>query len=670
MQAEDERRDADLPQTAEVGLPQVRQGPNAETETGRRVNGGCPVNLHIITLLLALTLLARCVSAADDSAHRYFTITVLDDQTGRGVPLVELTTTNHIRHCTDSNGIVAFYEQALMGTDVYFHVKSHGYTYPKDRFGYSGVSLKPVGGGSAVIRVKRENIAERIYRVTGEGIYADSLLVGRPAPIRNPVINGLVMGQDSVLSAVYKGKVYWFWGDTNRAAYPLGNFHTSGATSLLAGKGGLDPEVGVDLTYFVNAEGFSKEMMPFDAPGPVWLGGLVTLKDGDRGERLFAMYSNVDNHMKAQEIGLAEFDDKDQLFRKIAQFPLDTPIKPGGHPFKVIENGIEYVYFSPVTRVRADVTHLKDPSTYESFTCLREGSRKDKIEVDRDAGGKARFAWKRDTAEMLPQSEASAVKEGKLKSDETLFHIQDAVTGKPVIYHGASISWNEYRKRWVMIMQEAFGTSFLGETWYLEADSPLGPWVYARKIVTHDNYSFYNPRHHPMFDKEDGRVIFFEGTYTSGFTSNPNPTPRYDYNQIMYKLDLSDPRLALPVPIYAGSQDAGSRFSSRTSKDARIAFFAPDLPGVDTVPVFQENGRLRVGSKGDPGTPAFYALPADTADPPPTTTPLYEFVNGKRRAYTTDTAWTKPGFRRLEQPVCLVWKNPMSVRLPLLGVGG
>ena len=621
------------------------------------------MNLRMLTLLLALTLLATCVSTADNSVHPYFTITVLDDQTGRGVPLVELTTTNHLRYYTDSNGIVAFCEQGLMGTDVFFHVKSHGYTYPKDGFGYSGLSLKPVEGGSAVIRIKRENIAERIYRVTGEGIYADSLLVGRAVPIRNPGINGLVMGQDSVLSAVYKGKVYWFWGDTTKAAYPLGNFRTSGATSLLPGKGGLDPEVGVDLVYFVNAEGFSKEMMPFDAPGPIWLGGLVTLKDG---ERLFAMYSNVNTTMQAQEIGLAEFDDKDQLFRKIAQFPLDTPIKPGGHPFKVLDSGIEYIYFSPVTRVRADVAHLKDPSTYEAFTCLREGSRREKIEIDRDSAGKVRFAWKPGTPEMLPMDEARAVKEEKLKSDETLFHIQDAVTGKPVIYYGASISWNEYRKRWVMIMQESFGTSFLGETWYLEADGPLGPWVYARKIVTHDNYSFYNPRHHPMFDKENGRVIFFEGTYTSGFTSNPNPTPRYDYNQIMYKLDLSEPRLALPVPIYAGSRDAASRFSSRTSKDGRIAFFAPDLPGVDTVPVFQENGRLRVGSRSDAGAPSFYALRTDRADPPPTTTPLYEFVRESdgRRAYTTDPAWSKPGFRRSERPVCFVWKNPMTVRLP------
>ena len=94
-----------------------------------------------------------------------------------------------------------------------------------------------------------------------------------------------------------------------------------------------------------------------------------------------------------------------------------------------------------------------------------------------------------------------------------------------------------------MIGLEAFGSSLLGEIWYAEASQLMGPWVAARKIVTHEKYSFYNPKQHPFFDQDGGRVIFFEGTYTSAFSGNDDRTPRYDYNQIMYKLDLSDPRL-------------------------------------------------------------------------------------------------------------------------------
>ena len=87
------------------------------------------------------------------------------------------------------------------------------------------------------------------------------------------------------------------------------------------------------------------------------------------------------------------------------------------------------------------------------------------------------------------------------------------------------------------------GTSYLGEIWYSEASEPTGPWLRAKKIVTHEAYSFYNPVHHSFFDQEGGRVIYFEGTYVNTFSGNPEATPRYDYNQIMYRLDLSDARL-------------------------------------------------------------------------------------------------------------------------------
>jgi hypothetical protein len=95
-----------------------------------------------------------------------------------------------------------------------------------------------------------------------------------------------------------------------------------------------------------------------------------------------------------------------------------------------------------------------------------------------------------------------------------------------------------------MIANEIGGAaSNLGEVWYSDAENPIGPWVGVRKIATHPHYSFYNPLQHPEFDQEGGRIIYFEGTYTNSFSGNPEATPRYDYNQLMYRLDLSDPRL-------------------------------------------------------------------------------------------------------------------------------
>jgi hypothetical protein len=46
-----------------------------------------------------------------------------------------------------------------------------------------------------------------------------------------------------------------------------------------------------------------------------------------------------------------------------------------------------------------------------------------------------------------------------------------------------------------------------------------------------------------MLSQLGGQIVFFEGTYTQTFSNAPVATPRYDYNQIMYRLDLSKPQL-------------------------------------------------------------------------------------------------------------------------------
>ena len=48
----------------------------------------------------------------------------------------------------------------------------------------------------------------------------------------------------------------------------------------------------------------------------------------------------------------------------------------------------------------------------------------------------------------------------------------------------------------------------------------------------------------PVFTPADAPTLLFEGTYTREFSSAPVATPRHDYNQILYRLDLDDPRLA------------------------------------------------------------------------------------------------------------------------------
>jgi hypothetical protein len=490
--------------------------------------------------------LAAVLAAGPDKP---FTIEVVDRQTGRGVPLVELTTVNHLRYLTDSNGIVAFAEPGLMHTRVFFYVQSHGYEFPKDGIGFRGKALDIVPGGTARLELDRVNMAERLYRVTGGGIYADSVVVGRPVPLRHPTLDGQVFGCDSVQNALYRGKLYWFWGDTCRPAYPLGNFKMTGATSELPDHGGLEPDVGVDLNYFVDASGFVKPMAPLESPGPVWIGGIVVLHDAARRERMFAYYDKIRgtaDSFSSAERGLVEYDDKTETFRHSVTFPKQGPFPTGGHPLLYKESGTEYFVFCdpfPRLRVRAEIDALKKPKAYEAYTCLKPGSRlgvdATTAELDRAADGTLRWSWKANTDAIGPVELQKLTQAGKIRDRESRFQLHDVQTGKLVLAHRGSVAWNAYRRRWIMIFCQYGGTSMLGEIWYAESKELMGLWTAARKIVTHDRYSFYNPRHHPYFDRDGGRTIYFEGTYTAAYSGDTDLTPRYDYNQIMYRLDLS-----------------------------------------------------------------------------------------------------------------------------------
>jgi len=162
-----------------------------------------------------------------------------------------------------------------------------------------------------------------------------------------------------------------------------------------------------------------------------------------------------------------------------------------------------------------------------------------------DEEGQLRWTWRKETDPVGQAEEWELMELGLMQPEECRFQLRDIETGDSIQLHRASFHYNAYLNRWVMIGCEIYGRSFLGEVWFAEADSPAGPWQQARRIVTHDKYSFYNPTQHPFFDQEDGRFIYFEGTYTKMFSGREQGTPRYEYNQIMYRLDLRDPRLRI-----------------------------------------------------------------------------------------------------------------------------
>ncbi|MDB5344048.1 MAG: hypothetical protein JWP89_2425 [Schlesneria sp.] len=477
-----------------------------------------------------------------------FEIRVLDEETGRGVPLVELKTVHDTCFFTDSAGYVAVRDPELLGQNVFFSVRSHGYEFPKDGFGIRGRALKVTAGGHETLKIKRLNIAERLYRVTGAGIYADSVVLGHDSPIQQPLSNAQVMGSDSVVMTRYRDKICWFWGDTNQFRYPLGNYNVTGATSKLPGDGGLDPAVGVNLDYFKGEDGFAKSVAKLPGDGPTWIFGIVILKDQSGRERMFTGYEKIRGSLEVYERGICEFDDDREEFAKSLSFAPDVPLHLHGHPFFHRDGDVDYVYFGdpyPVMRVKATPEALLDLSQYEGFTCLVPGDRKKSAKVERGSDGKVAWGWKRDTAAISFGIQESLRKQQQLKPDEGWLNLTDVDSGKVIEAHRGSVTWNQHRQKWILITTQIRGTSMLGEVWYAEADRPEGPWVKAKKIMTHDKYSFYNPKQHPQFTSVDGRYVFFEGTYTQSFSGNTDPTPRYEYNQMMYRLDLDDSRLSV-----------------------------------------------------------------------------------------------------------------------------
>jgi hypothetical protein len=429
---------------------------------------------------------------------------------------VELKTVSNARLWTDSAGYAAIDDPAWMGRKVFFTITSHGYEFPADGMGSRGAAIDLAPGGEATLKIKRLNIAERLYRITGEGIYADSVKLGKPTPIAEPLLNGQVTGQDSALTTIYQGTIWWFWGDTLRQSYPLGHFSTAGATSELPGVGGkgggLDPSIGVNLKYFVDKSGFSRPMVPANGAELHWIDGLTTVKDDNGRERLIATLTRLKSLREVVSRELIAFNDDTGLFDSVSKFDVKSPIWLSGHPFR--KKGDKYIYCGqtwPNLRVKADWKSVTDPASYEAYD-------------------PATATWKPNS---LPAN--------------TPLRLHDVLTGRSVEAQNGSVRWNPYRNKWVMIVGERGGkSSFLGEIWYAEAPEPQGPWKEARKIITHDRYSYYNPVQHDFFDREGGRYIYFEGTYTATFSRDGDATPRYDYNQMMYRLDLADKRLGLP----------------------------------------------------------------------------------------------------------------------------
>lgn len=440
-------------------------------------------------------------------------IDIIDEENGWPVPLVELRTTHNVRFVSDNAGIVAFDLPELMGVETWLFVEGHGYGVPEDGFGFRGVRVTPMPGEQRTIKVKRQLPAKRLGRITGGGLFGESQQLGLET---NWGEQG-ILGCDSVQTAVHKGKMYWAWGDTTLAKYPLGLFHMSSAKTDVQPLRSFEPPVRLRYRYFTDDTGHPRVVGQMPGSGPTWISGYVSLPDASGTPHLVGTYIKVKPPLTAYESGLCVWNEDEARFERHkvlwtqSSDEEEPPLAPDGHPaFWTDEDGKEWLLFGdPFPRLKCE-PHFEAWNDPEKWQALE------------------------------PQ-EAVPTVEGDEK----------------ITPHRGSIAWNDYRKKWVTVFTQLFGKpSGIGEIWYAEADQPTGPWGSAVKVITHANYTFYNPRLHPEFTPPNSPILLFEGTYTQQFADKPHPSPRHDYNQILYRLDLDDPDLGLSVATGSGGDES------------------------------------------------------------------------------------------------------------------
>lgn len=447
-----------------------------------------------IAFLLILTTWTNTTSVG--LGQNPFQIEVVDSENGWPVPLVQLTTTNNVRYVTDNAGKIAFDIYDLMDAETWLSLEGDGYTVPSDGFGYRGVKLRPTSGGKVVVKVQRQVAAKRLGRITGAGLLGESQKLNQHLDWNS---QGIV-GCDSVQNAVHDGRLFWSWGDTTLANYPLGRFHMIGAQTNLQPLQTFEPPIKLKYHYFVDKDQIPRNIAVMPGEGPTWLGGYASLPDKSGVHHLVATYSKVEPPLSEYERGLCVWNEQQQRFdrlkviwRKSEESPI-PPATPHGHSVAwTDEKGQRFVLFGD------PFPAIKCLATYEAWT-------------DPDS-------W-----EILkPQS----------------FVLDQS--GKQIKPHRGSIAWNPFRQKWITVFTQYNGeASFLGEVWYAEADSPLGNFENARHIATHKDYSFYNPKLHPEFVSPDSPIVVFEGTYSHTFSKTATPVPGYDYNQLLYRLDLDE----------------------------------------------------------------------------------------------------------------------------------
>src|ERR1035441_9078714 len=199
-----------------------------------------------------------------------------------------------------------------------------------------------------------------------------------------------------------------------------------------------------------------------------WMHSLMVLRDPAGMERLVSYYEVIRKLGDPERAGLAVSNDDKREFDPLVEFPRVPKFSIDGNASVVRAGGRDYFYFKGLwpggaVRVPAEWKAVQELGAYEIF------------EAEGGSG-----VWKRGATPVKPSAPA---------------HFTDVQTGETISVQCDAIAWNEYRKRWIVLLQVN-----PGEVWYAEADSPTGPMGYAARVAEHGKYTFYWPVPHPFFE--------------------------------------------------------------------------------------------------------------------------------------------------------------------------
>lgn len=232
----------------------------------------------------------------------------------------------------------------------------------------------------------------------------------------------------------------------------------------------------------------------------------------------------------------------------------------------------------PLVRAPATAAGLTNVSRWQAYTCLVPGSSLQHPVFDRDPStGRLIYAWRYGAPPVLEPVQRLWELLGLIKpSDEPLLNLtaaSGAGAGQRIMLHRTALLWSDHKAAWLLVGEDAgvFGDIYVAVS--TRPTMPEGPYRVAHLVVHHSAMNFYNPCVYPWWtatlqqgdgggegagggvdrgpassraaraavpvtaEVGSGQVIVFSGTYVNTFTSAPK-TPFYDYNGILYALDL------------------------------------------------------------------------------------------------------------------------------------